>query len=90
MLINSLLTAGSSVSGLIHVASNPINKFQLITELNDRLSLGIDIKKDESVVINRSLRPSDHITRLGIKIPSWDQMLDEFCKDQATYDFVTR
>lgn len=90
VLINSLLTAGSSVSGLIHVASNPINKFQLITELNDRLSLGIDIKKDESVVINRSLRPSDQITRIGIKIPSWDQMLHEFCKDQATYDFVTR
>ncbi len=90
VVINSLLTTGSSISGLVHVASKPLNKHQLITELNNRLGLGIDIKIDESVVINRSLRSSDQITRLGIEIPSWDQMLENFCKDQATYDFVTR
>lgn len=88
VVINSLLTTGSSINGLVHVASSPINKFQLITELNNRLGLGLDIKTDESVVLNRSLRPSDQITQLGIEIPSWDQMLDNFCADQATYDFV--
>ena len=66
-----------------------INKFQLITELNNRLGLGLDIKTDESIVSNRSLVLSDQITQLGIEIPSWDQMLDNFCKDQATYDFVS-
>ena len=90
VVINSLLTTGSSIGGLVHVASNPLNKYQLITELNNRLGLGIDIKIDESVVINRSLRPSDQLKQLKIEIPSWDQMLDNFCKDQATYDFVTR
>ena len=89
VVINSLLTTSSRVSGLVHVASNPISKFQLITELNNRLGLGIDIEIDESVVLNRSLRSSDQITQLGIEIPSWDQMLDYFCEDQATYDFVT-
>jgi hypothetical protein len=73
----------------VHVASNPISKFQLITELNNRLGLGMDIKKDDSVVLNRSLLSSDQITQLGIEIPSWDQMLDNFCEDQATYDFVS-
>ena len=90
VVINSLLTTGSSIGGLVHVASNPLNKYQLITELNNRLALGIDIKIDESLVINRSLRPSDQLKQLKIEIPSWDQMLDNFCKDQATYDFVTR
>ena len=90
VVINSLLTTGSSIGGLLHVASNPLNKYQLITELNNRLGLGIDIKIDESVVINRSLRPSDQLKQFKIEIPSWDQMLDNFCKDQATYDFVTR
>ena len=90
VVINSLLTTGSSIGGLLHVASNPLNKYQLITELNNRLDLGIDIKIDESVVINRSLRPSDQLKQFKIEIPSWDQMLDNFCKDQATYDFVTR
>jgi dTDP-4-dehydrorhamnose reductase len=88
VVINSLLTTGSSINGLVHVASSPINKFQLITELNNRLDLGIDIKIDESVVLNRSLVSSDQITQLGIEIPSWDHMLDNFCEDQATYDFV--
>jgi dTDP-4-dehydrorhamnose reductase len=88
VVINSLLTTGSRINGLVHVASSPINKFQLITELNNRLDLGIDIKIDESVVLNRSLVSSDQITQLGIEIPSWDHMLDNFCEDQATYDFV--
>ena len=90
VVINSLLTIGSSISGLVHVASNPLSKYQLITELNNRLGLGIDVKTDESVAINRSLRASDRLKQLGIKIPSWDQMLDAFCKDQTTYDFVRR
>ena len=90
VVINSLLTVGSSIGGLVHVASNPLSKYQLITELNNRLGLGIDVKIDHSVTINRSLRPSDQLKQLAIKIPSWDQMLDDFCEDQTTYDFVTR
>ena len=88
VVINSLLTTGSNINGLLHVASEPLSKHQLITELNDRLDLGIDIKIDESVMINRSLRPSDQLKQCKIEIPSWNQMLDNFCKDQATYDFV--
>jgi len=88
VVINSLLTTGSSINGLVHVASNPIDKFKLITELNNRLDLDINVEIDKSVVLNRSLLSSDQITQLGIEIPSWDQMLDNFCKDQATYDFV--
>jgi dTDP-4-dehydrorhamnose reductase len=88
VVINSLLTTGSSINGLVHVASSPISKFQLITELNNRLDLGLDIKIDDSVVLNRSLLSSDQITQHGIEIPSWDQMLDNFCEDQTTYDFV--
>ena len=89
VVIDSLLTTGSSINGLVHVASSPINKFQLVTELNNRLGLDINIEIDESVVLNRSLLSSDEITQLGIEIPSWDQMLDNFCEDQTTYDFVS-
>jgi dTDP-4-dehydrorhamnose reductase len=89
VVIDSLLTSSTSINGLVHVASNPISKFQLITELNNRLGLGLDIKEDELIVSNRSLVTSDQITQLGIEIPSWDQMLDNFCEDQATYDFVS-
>jgi dTDP-4-dehydrorhamnose reductase len=89
VVIDSLLTTGSSINGLVHVSSSPINKFQLVTELNNRLGLDINIEIDESVVLNRSLLSSDEITQLGIEIPSWDQMLDNFCEDQATYDFVS-
>ena len=90
VVINSMLATGVNIGGLVHVASKSLSKFQLITELNSRLGLGIDIKMDESVVINRSLRASDQLKQFKIEIPSWDQMLDNFCKDQATYDSVTR
>lgn len=90
VVINSMLATGVNIGGLVHVASKSLSKYQLITELNSRLGLGIDIKMDESVVINRSLRASDQLKQFKIEIPSWDQMLDNFCKDQATYDSVTR
>ena len=90
VVINSMLATGANIGGLVHVASKSLSKYQLITELNNRLGLGIDIKMDESVVINRSLRVSDQLKQFKIEVPSWDQMLDNFCKDQATYDFVTR
>ncbi len=90
VVINSMLATGANIGGLVHVASKSLSKHQLIIELNNRLGLGIDIKMDESVVINRSLRASDQLKQFKIEIPSWDQMLDNFCKDQATYDSVTR
>ena len=89
-LISQLLTIGSEITGLVHVASTPITKLKLITELNDRLGLGIKVTVDDSVVVDRSLHCSQKLQNLGIKPPSWDQMLDLFCKDQASYDFVTR
>jgi len=89
-LINQLLTIGSKLNGLVHVASTPITKLKLITELNSRLGLGISVNVDESVVVDRSLRSSQWLSDLGIETPSWDEMLDIFCRDQATYDFVTR
>ena len=89
-LIKQLLTTGSKLNGLVHVASTPITKFKLITELNSRLGLGISVNVDESVVVDRSLRSSQWLSNLGIETPSWDEMLDIFCRDQATYDFVTR
>ena len=89
-LINQLLTIGSKLNGLVHVASTPITKLKLITELNSRLGLGISVNVDESVVVDRSLRSSQLLSNLGIETPSWDEMLDIFCRDQATYDFVAR
>lgn len=89
-LIKQLLTTGSKLNGLVHVSSTPITKFKLITELNSRLGLGISVNVDESVVVDRSLRSSQRLSNLGIETPSWDEMLDIFCRDQATYDFVTR
>ena len=89
-LIKQLLTTGSKLNGLVHVASTPITKLKLITELNSRLGLGISVNVDESVVVDRSLRSSQWLRDLGIETPSWDEMLDIFCRDQATYDFVTR
>lgn len=89
-LIKQLLTTGSKLNGLVHVASTPITKFKLITELNSRLGLGISVNVDESVVVDRSLRSSQWLSNLGIETPSWDEMLDIFCRDQATYDFVAR
>ena len=44
-----------NLSGLIHIASSPISKFDLINLINDEFKLGIKLKKVDGVVSNKSL-----------------------------------
>jgi dTDP-4-dehydrorhamnose reductase len=71
--------------GLYQVASSPISKFDLLSELNMRLRLGMTINPDDSFECDRTLDGSEFSKVTGIQVPSWDAMLSELCSDQAIY-----
>lgn len=72
--------------GLYQVASSPISKFDLLSELNMRMRLGMTIERNTKFECDRTLDGSEFSKVTGIQVPSWEAMLNELCQDQAFYD----
>jgi dTDP-4-dehydrorhamnose reductase len=77
-VIEELLVAHPSLEGLYHVASEPINKYDLVVALNEALGLGCAVERAEEPRINRSLDPSRFRAATGIEVPSWPEMIDAY------------
>ena len=85
-IIKLIIVEQPTLSGLWHVSSEPISKYELLSNLNKELSLDIDIELDESLICDRSLNSKRFREKTKIKVPNWDEMLKEFAKDQIWYE----
>jgi dTDP-4-dehydrorhamnose reductase len=84
-VVQQIIDRQPNLVGLYQVASSPITKFDLISHLNDKLRLNITINPDTKFECDRTLDGSDFGRVTGIQVPSWEEMLSEFCSDQAFY-----
>ena len=84
-VVRQVIERHSNLVGLYQVASLPITKFDLISHLNDVLRLNITINSDTRFECDRTLDGSDFGRVTGIQVPSWNEMLSDFCSDQAFY-----
>jgi dTDP-4-dehydrorhamnose reductase len=80
-IIEMLVTRHPGAHGLYHASSAPISKFDLLSGLNRRLKLVINIVPDDAVVCDRSLDSTRFRKAFGYSPPSWDFMLDELAAD---------
>jgi len=71
------------LKGLYHVATNPINKYELLCILKDVYEKDIDIVRDSNFVIDRSLDSSRFNKVAGYQIKEWPQLIVEM---KRTYD----
>jgi dTDP-4-dehydrorhamnose reductase len=85
-VVARLLRSHGDVSGVIHVASEPITKFDLLTKLRDTLGLAIDIDPVDEPVSDRSLRAGKFRSLTGYVAPSWDAMIAALMPDVGEYD----
>ena len=76
-IIERIITQHRELSGIWHVSSNPISKYELLRNLSEKLNRqDINIIEDEKFVCDRSLDGSRFIKATGYVPPSWDEMLD--------------
>ena len=87
-VISEILSNHFSLSGLWQVASEPISKYELMTKLNDQLSLDIDIREDVDFQCDRRLDGSLFNLETQIGIPTWDEMVAQFSSDQVNYQRI--
>jgi len=74
-----------ALTGLYHLAAEPIDKYSLLVKLRDALELSIDIVPDDAVQIDRTLDATKLREAVGWTPPSWDVMLAAFAVEQSTY-----
>ena len=80
-VVKNILLNHPDLSGLFHVASKAIDKYTLLTGLNNRLGRkDLEIKKDEDFKIDRSLIADQFNQLLNYQAPDWGDMLDELAE----------
>lgn len=82
-LIAHIVQKEPDLGGLYHVASAPINKHALLSKVNEVFGMGIDIVKDESLVIDRSLNAARLKNVIGYSASTWDVQIKEM------FDFMS-
>jgi dTDP-4-dehydrorhamnose reductase len=78
------------LTGVWHVAAEPISKHELLSMINDVYDLGVAIQADESVVCNRSLNGERFRGATGFVAPSWKTMIEEMYHDPTPYEQLRR
>ena len=84
-LVVDLIENHKDLNGIYNIASNPISKFELLNLINDNFDLGLVINKDQNIVSNKTLDASKIENELGIKSPSWNELIIDLKKDYINF-----
>ncbi len=82
-VVARLLDRHPDLHGVWHVASAPINKYDLLAILSRKLGRereDVKIVPDDEFVCDRSLIAEEFEQATGYRPPSWDEMLDELAQ----------
>lgn len=86
-VIEEIVLNHDSLSGLYHVASPRIDKFDLLQKLNDAFATGTEIMPDQTLSIDRSLDGSEFTEATGISVPDWDDMVEAMARDSNAFGY---
>ena len=84
-LVVDLIENHKDFNGIYNMASNPISKFELLSLINDNFDLGLVINKDQNIISNKTLDASKIENELGIKSPSWNELIIDLKKDYINF-----
>jgi dTDP-4-dehydrorhamnose reductase len=85
-IIAGLIADHPELTGLYQVASDPINKYELLLLLREAYHLEKEIEPTEQPVIDRSLDSGLFRTAAGYQPPSWRELTEAMALDPTPYD----
>lgn len=83
-----IIREGDNLSGLYEVASEPIDKLDLLRRVNDAFGLGHTLRPDASVRIDRSLDDARFRAATGTPRPGWDELVQELVRDFSSLPYA--
>ena len=84
--VGDIIAVHPQLAGLYNLASEVVSKFDLLCLARDAFGLDIEIEPDDSFVCRRDLDGSRLQQALGIKPPSWREMMAGLAADATPYD----
>ena len=72
-----ILTENLPWTGLLHIATEPISKYEILKKYKEVKGLNIELLRDPSVKINKSLITNFSRAYETLKVASFDQMMEE-------------
>jgi dTDP-4-dehydrorhamnose reductase len=85
-IIADLMENHKNLSGLYHVSSEPINKFELLKLIDEAYGTGIEIEPFSDFRIDRSLDSTKFRKATGFYPASWREMIKTMASDPTPYD----
>ena len=85
-IIDNLILRQPALSGLYHVSSDPIGKYELLKLINERYDAKVEIEPFEDFRIDRSLDSTRFRTETDFAPRSWPEMIDLMADDAKSYD----
>lgn len=89
-IISDIIDNHTELSGLYHVSSKPINKFDLLELLKEAYQLDIQIEPFDGFEIDRSLDSTKFAEETGFVPMDWSQMVRKMAEDNALYSSIER
>jgi dTDP-4-dehydrorhamnose reductase len=89
-LMLQIIQEHPDLSGVWHLASEPISKHDLLALVKAIFNLDIEITPDNAVVVDRSLNAERLKKATGIVSPSWQTMIEEMHQDSTSYQKLRR
>lgn len=80
-IISQCVLPNEKLSGVFHVSSDPISKFDLLKLIAERYKKHIAIEPDASLVLDRSLDSSRFRKLTGYAPPAWPELIDLMHRD---------
>ena len=80
-----IIRARVPITGLYHLASPRISKYDLLVLANQVFKSGIEIQKDDSKKADKSLNCDKYGSMMKYTKPSWQDMLTELAQDNELY-----
>jgi dTDP-4-dehydrorhamnose reductase len=82
-LIRDYIIPNREISGLYHVGSDSISKFDLLKTISEVYKKKINIVPDDKLVINRSLNSKRFQQATGFSCPKWIDLINEMYQFQT-------
>lgn len=89
-IIAWIIAGHPNLHGIWHVASKPINKYDLLSLVKKVYGLSIQIELDEKVVCDRSLNTERFRQATGFTPPTWPDMIKQMYRDPTPYSELRR
>ncbi|MGI8813669.1 MAG: dTDP-4-dehydrorhamnose reductase family protein [Pyrinomonadaceae bacterium] len=85
-ILSFLIHEHTGLSGLYHVSSHPISKYDLLVLIRESFGKDIEIERFEDFHIDRSLDSSRFRVATGFTPDSWPNMIERMHSDPTPYD----